>query len=116
MNSQLQTNVSPQAPEQQTVSQSDRSQHYKTYASYLTEIIEDSHPLELLHFAVQASQWNTWPQLLESFIHELDLLACGQEDYDLGAQMGLDKGPQHIQLLVQLADDISLQQAQPDRS
>ena len=76
---------------------------------YLTEVIEDSHSLELLHLAVQAPQRHTWPQLLESLIHELDLLTCGEEHNDLGAQVGLDEGPQHIHLLVQPTNDVSLQ-------
>jgi len=52
---------------------------------YLTKVIEDSHSLELLHLAVQAPQWHSWPQLFESLIHELDLLTCGEEHNDLGA-------------------------------
>ena len=76
---------------------------------YLTEIIEDSHSLELLHFAMQAPQRHSRPQLLERLIHELDLFTCGEEDNDLGAQVGLDEGPQHIHLLMQLTNDISLQ-------
>ena len=78
---------------------------------YLTEVIEDSHSLELLHLAVQASQWHSRPQLLESLVHELDLFTCGEKDNDLGAQMGLDEGPHHIHLLMQLTNDISLHQS-----
>ena len=76
---------------------------------YLTEVIEDSHSLELLHLAVQAPQRHSRPQLLESLVHELDLLTCGEEDNDLGAQVRLDEGPQHVHLLMQLTNDISLQ-------
>ena len=54
---------------------------------HLTEVIEDSHALELLHFAVQAPQGHSRPQLLERLIHELDLLACGQKHDDLGSQV-----------------------------
>lgn len=76
---------------------------------YLTEVIEHSHSLELLHLAVQAPQRHSRPQLLESLVHEFDLLTCGEEHNDLGAQVGLDEGPQHIHLLMQLTNDISLQ-------
>lgn len=76
---------------------------------YLTEVIEDSHSLELLHLAVQAPQWHSRPQLFESLIHELHLLTCGEEHNDLGAQVRLNEGPQHIHLLVQLTNDVSLQ-------
>lgn len=66
----------------------------------LTEVIEDCHALELLHFAMQAPQGHPRPQLLECFIHKLHLLAGGQEHNDFGAEMGLDEGPQHIHLLM----------------
>ena len=64
---------------------------------------------------MQAAQGHSGPQLLESLIHELHLLAGGQEDDDLGAQVGLDEGPQHIHLLVKLTDNICLQCKQPCR-
>ena len=76
---------------------------------HLAEVIEDSHALELLHLAVQAPQGHSRSQLLERLIHELDLLACGQEHDDLGAQVCFDEGPEHVDLLVQLTDDVSLQ-------
>ena len=80
---------------------------------HLTKVIEDGHPLELLHLAMQAAQGHSRPQLLEGLIHELHLLACGQEDDDFGAQVGLDEGPQHIELLVKLTYHVSLHYAQP---
>ena len=58
---------------------------------------------------MKAAQRQTRPQLFEGLIHELHLLACGQEDDDFGAQVRLDEGPQHIELLVQLTDHVSLQ-------
>ena len=77
--------------------------------THLAKIIKDSHPFELLHLAMKAAQGHSWPQLLEGLIHELHLLACGQEDDDFGAQVRLDEGPQHIELLMQLTDHVSLQ-------
>ena len=47
------------------------------HEAYLTEVVEDSHTLELLHLAVQTSERHPRPQFLEGLIHEFDLLACG---------------------------------------
>ena len=58
---------------------------------HLAKVVKDCHSLELLHLAMQASQGYSRSQLLESLIHEFHLLACGQEDYDLGLLVCLDE-------------------------
>lgn len=82
---------------------------------HLAEVIKDSHALKLLHLAVQAPERCSRAQLLEGFIHELHLLAGGQEDNDFGLQVGLDEGPQHIHLLLQLAHHICLPQQESNK-
>ena len=53
---------------------------------HLTEIVEDSHALHLLHLAVEAAQGNTRPKAFECFMKEADLLAGGHEDNHLALQ------------------------------
>ena len=50
---------------------------------YLTEIVEDSHALHLFHFAVQATQWDSWPKAFKGLMEEADLLAGRHEYNDL---------------------------------
>lgn len=89
-------------------SEAEYIRHVFHQGCHLTEVIEDGHPLELFHLAMKAAQGHSRPQLLEGLIHELHLLACGQKDDDFGAQVRLDEGPQHIELLVKLTNHISL--------
>ena len=53
---------------------------------HLTEVVEDSHALHLLHLAVEAAQGDTRPEAFESFMEEAHLLAGGHEDNDLALQ------------------------------
>ena len=67
-------------------------------------------PLHLLLLTVQRHERDPGTEAAKGLVCELDLLAAGHEDDDLGGEVALDEGEEGVQLLVQLAHHVALHQ------
>ncbi|KAJ0161195.1 hypothetical protein CTA2_6617, partial [Colletotrichum tanaceti] len=74
------------------------------------EALRDLHALQLLLLAEQVQQRDAGLQVAHALVGEADLLARGEEDDDLAAQVRLDEAEEGVELLVQGGDDVVLLQ------
>ncbi|KAL3295314.1 ATP-dependent RNA helicase dbp4 [Colletotrichum asianum] len=76
----------------------------------LGEAFRDLHALQLLLLAEEVEEGDTGLQVSEGLVGEADLLAGGEEDDDLGAEVGLDEAVEGVELLGERGDDVVLLQ------
>lgn len=69
------------------------------------KLIVDVHPPILAQRSVQRQHCDARPQFGEHLVDELDLLAAGHKDDDLGLLVLLEEGPQHRDLVLHVALD-----------